>query len=161
MFTRNLIKLCSSLACTLVFASAVQAHEYKLGDIQIDHPFARATVPGQVSAGAYVSLENKGTVDDKLIKADSTSVANSVELHKMEMKGDVMKMVEVDSIVLKAGEKIKMKPGGGYHLMLMGLKQPLKAGDKFPLTLYFEKAKKIDVMVKVEANAHTVTEHQH
>lgn len=156
MFTRSLITFFS----TLVLASAVQAHDYKVGDIQINHPFARATVPGQVSGGAYLGLENNGKTDDALVSAES-AVAKSVELHTMEMTADnVMKMREVKKIDLGAGKKISMKPGGGFHIMLMGLKQQLKAGEKFPLTLYFEKAGKIDVVVNVEA-ASAATEHQH
>jgi copper(I)-binding protein len=73
----------------------------------------------------------------------------------MEMVGDIMKMREVDGIELKAGSKISMKPGGGYHIMLVGLKHPLIAGDKFMLTLYFEKAGKIEVVVHVEADSPT------
>lgn len=156
MFTRSLITFFS----TFVLASASQAHEYKAGDIQIDHPFARATVKGQASGGAYLDLQNNGQTKDELIKAESP-VAKSVELHTMEMTANnVMKMREVKEIDLITGKKISMKPGGGYHIMLMGLKQQLKAGEKFPLTLYFKKAGKIDVVVDVEA-ANVVTEHQH
>jgi copper(I)-binding protein len=156
MFTRSLATLFS----TLIFASAVQAHEFKLGDIQINHPFARPTMPGQTSGGAYLGLENKGKVKDELVKAEST-IANSVELHEMAMSGDVMKMREVKDIDLDAGKLVNMQPGGGYHIMLIGLKQPLKAGNKFPLTLTFKKAGKVDVVVNVEANASAVAEHQH
>ena len=156
MLTRSLITLIS----TFVLASAAQAHEYKSGDLQINRPFARATVPGQVSGGAYLTLENNGKTDDELVKAQSP-IAKSVELHTMEMTADnVMKMREVKEIDLGAGKKISMKPGGGYHIMLMGLTQPLKAGEKFPLALYFRKAGKVDVMVNVEA-ANTTAEHQH
>jgi len=160
MFTRTLITFCSSLVCTVVLASAAQTHEYKLGDIQINHPFARATAPGQVSGGVYLELENNGKADDELVKAKST-IAKSVELHTMEMTADnVMKMREVKKIDLGAGKKISMKPGGGYHIMLMGLTKQLKAGDQFPLTLYFKKEGEIDVMVNIEA-ANATAEHQH
>src|SRR4051812_10908340 len=124
MFTRNLIILIS----TLIFVSVVQAHEFKLGDIQIVHPFARATVPGQSSGSAYLKLENKGKTDDKLIGVQS-AIANSVELHEMQMSGDVMKMREVKDVDIKAEKTVNMQPGGGYHVMLIGLKQPLKPGE--------------------------------
>lgn len=152
MFTCNLIARLSTMVGTVIFASAAQAHDFTLGDIQINHPFARATMPQQLSGGAYIGLENKGKVDDKLIKVES-DIAQSVELHRMEeTKDNVMKMEEVDQIDLKAGSKISMKPGGGYHLMLVGIKKPLKAGDKFPLTLRFAKAGEIKVTVNVEGN---------
>jgi len=158
MFARNLINFCTSLVCTLIFSFAVQAHEYKAGNIQIDHPFARSTVPGQGSGGAYLAIKNEGKIKDELVKAEST-ITQSVELHTMEMKNGVMKMREVDDIGIDAGKTIKMQPGHGYHLMLIGLKQQLKVGDKFPLTLYFKKAGKIDVVVNVEATV--ASDHQH
>lgn len=127
------------------------AQDYKLGDIQIDHPHARATVAQQSTGGAYVGLNNRGTVDDKLVRVES-SIAASAEIHNMEMVGDIMKMREVDGIDLKVGSKISMKPSGGYHVMLLGLRHQLKLGDKFPMTLYFAKAGKIEVQVAVEAD---------
>jgi hypothetical protein len=67
----------------------------------------------------------------------------------MTMDGDVMKMRAVERIDLKPGEKIEMKPGHGYHIMLMGLKKPLKAGESFPMQLRFRKAGKVQITVKV------------
>jgi copper(I)-binding protein len=156
----NTLKQITGLFCATLITASAYAHEFKLGDIQIDHPYARATVAQQTSGGAYFGLENKGKQDDKLIKV-SSSVAKSVEIHTMEMAGDVMKMREVDQIELKAGSKISMKPGGGYHIMLIGLNQTLAAGDKFSMTLQFEKAGKIDVVVVVEAATPAPMEHQH
>ena len=135
---------------SIALISVSQAHEYQLADIQITHPAARATVPQQSSGAAYLGLENHGKSGDRLVKVES-GVADSVEIHSMEMNGDVMKMRTVDSVELAAGSKVSMKPGGAYHIMLIGLKHPLKTGDAFPLTLYFAKAGKIDVMVHVEA----------
>ncbi len=157
MFTRAI-----TFFSTLVFVSAVQAHDFKLGDIQIDHPFARASMPGQTSAGAYFGLENNGKTNDRLVKVESGN-ASSVEIHSMELTNNVMKMREVGSIDLSAGSKISMKPGGGYHIMLIGLAHQLKKGEQFPLTLYFEKAGKIEVSVHVEANgqADSTAKHDH
>jgi copper(I)-binding protein len=146
-FAKGLIALLTSLA----LLSATQAHEYQLGEIQIIHPAARATVAQQSTGAAYLTLENRGKTDDSLIKIES-GVADSVEMHNMEMVGDVMKMRAVDTIELKAGNKVSMKSGGGYHLMLIGLKKPLNVGDTFPLTLIFAKGGKIEVMVHVEGN---------
>lgn len=138
---------------TLVIASAfgasAYAHDYKAGDLRIEHPHARTTVPNQPSGVAYVAIENKGRNSDKLIAVTST-IAKSVEIHTMSMDGNVMKMREVDSIEIKPAARIAMQPGDGYHIMLIGLKKPLKAGDKFPLTLTFEKSGKVEVSVRVE-----------
>ena len=136
------------LATALVTASALtQAHQFKLGSITIGHPYARSTVPGQPAGGGFLKLDNQGG-DDKLLAATSP-VSKAVELHTMSMDGDVMRMRQVDAIDLPAGKTVELKPGG-LHMMFVGLKAPLKAGDKFPLVLKFEKAGEVTVEVHVE-----------
>jgi copper(I)-binding protein len=124
--------------------------DFTAGNIVIGHPYARATVPGQPSGGAYFSIENKGKETDTL-KSISSSIAKSTELHAMTMDGNIMKMREVGSVDIKPSEKIVMQPGGGYHIMLIGLNKPLKNGDHFPMTLTFAKGGKIVINVDVEA----------
>lgn len=141
----------ATLLAGLVIGIAANAHDYKAGDLNIGHPWARPTVPGQPSGGAYLSIENKGKQSDTLLSASSPAV-KSVEIHTMAMDGNVMKMREVGSIDIKPAEKITMQPGNGYHIMLIGLSQQLKVGDKIPLTLNFAKAGKVDVVVFVENN---------
>lgn len=137
-------------AALLTFAPLSQAHDYKLGQLEIGHPYARATVPGQPAAGAYLSIENKGPAADRLVGV-SSPVSKSGEIHTMAMEGNLMKMREVDGgLEIKPGQKIAMQPGNGYHIMLMGLSKPLQAGEKLPLTLTFEKAGKIEVTVNVQ-----------
>ncbi|SDY33914.1 hypothetical protein SAMN04515617_1134 [Collimonas sp. OK242] len=138
----------SLFLCTLAISVTAHAHEYDLGSLHIGHPYARATVPGQPGGGAFLSIENKGKEADKLIGV-SSSVAKSTEIHTMAMDGNLMKMREVGAIDLPPASTVDMKPGHGYHVMLIGLNQPLKAGDKFPLTLTFQKAGKIEVSVVV------------
>jgi copper(I)-binding protein len=151
-----------SLAAVLMFSAAANAHEYKVGDLQIQHPYARTTVASQSSGAAYLTIENKGKDADKLLSA-SSPVAKEVQIHSMSMEGNVMKMREVSNVEIKPAAKVSMKPGDGYHIMLIGLKQPLKAGDKFPLTLNFEKAGKSEVSVHVEQpkDAKEAGAHQH
>ena len=146
----------------LTFAGAfAHAHSFKFGDIDIGHPYARVTAAGQPTGGGYLSLDNKGR-DDKLLSA-TAAVSASVELHSMSMEGDVMRMRQVDGIALPTGKKVELKPGG-FHLMFVGLKAPLKAGDKFPMTLKFEKAGEVEVIVNVEtpkAVGDAPAEHKH
>jgi periplasmic copper chaperone A len=137
-----------ALAAALLMSTAF-AHEYDVGTLHVAHPHARPTVTGQPSGAAYLTIENKGKAGDRLLGASSPA-AKSVEIHTMSMEGNLMKMREVNEIALKPGATVAMEPGGGYHLMLIGLRQPLKAGDKFPLTLTFEKAGKTEVSVSVE-----------
>ena len=91
-----------------------------------------------------------GGAPDRLLSA-SADVSKSVELHMMKMDGDVMQMRQVDAIELATGKTVELKPGG-YHVMFVGLKAPLKAGDSFPVKLKFEKAGEVTVEVKVEAS---------
>jgi periplasmic copper chaperone A len=141
-----------AIAFTILLAAAVggNAQAAQAGQINIDQARARPTVNGQASGAAYVRIENKGKAADKLLSV-SSPVAQSVEIHTMAMEGNLMKMREVSEVDVRAQSIIDMQPGAGYHIMLMGLRQPLKAGDKFPLTLVFEKAGKAEVNVEVGA----------
>jgi periplasmic copper chaperone A len=138
-----------ALAAFFLAAGSSAAHDYQLKTLTIDHPFARATPPGARSGGAFFSIDNAGARPDKLVRVAS-SVAGTVELHQMAMEGGVMKMRAVSTLEVQPGGKLELKPGG-YHVMLSDLRQPLKAGDKFPLTLTFESAGTIEVSVEVEA----------
>jgi copper(I)-binding protein len=129
-------------------ALAVDAHEFKAGAITIGHPYARATAAGQPTGGGFLALQNAGA-DDRLLSA-TADVSKAVELHTMSMEGDVMRMRQVDAVALPAGKAVELKPGG-LHIMFIGLKAPLKEGDKFPLKLKFEKAGEVTVTVNVEA----------
>jgi len=156
----KLILIITTAALSLASAFA-HAHSFKLGEIDIGHPHARPTVAGQPMGGGYLMLDNKGR-DDKLVSA-SAAISASVELHSMSMEGDVMRMRQVDTITLPTGTKVELKPGG-YHLMFVGLKAPLKAGDKFPMKLKFEKAGEVEVTVNVEvpkAGGDATVEHKH
>jgi copper(I)-binding protein len=143
-----------------LFTGHAYAHDYTLGSIKIGHPWARATTPGAQTGGGYLKLENNGAAD-RLVSV-SSSVSQSSELHSMSMEGNVMKMEMLDKGVdLPAGKTVELKPGG-MHIMLVGLKAPLKEGTSFPLKLKFEKAGEITVDVKVESlTANPAADHKH
>lgn len=140
--------LCITIAALgAVFSLQGNAHEYTLGSIRIVHPWARATVPGAQTGGAYLKLENSGA-DDKLVSVNGNVSAGS-ELHTTSMNGNVMTMQKLDKgLAVPAGKTVELKPGG-THIMLVELKAPLKEGTTFPLKLRFEKAGEITVDVKV------------
>ncbi len=123
-----------------------QAAAAKAGDIAVEQPFARAT-PAKVG-GVFLTLKNGGGTADKLVKAASP-VAESVELHTHIKDGDAMRMRAVENIPVPANGQTALEPGG-YHIMLIGLKQALKEGTSFPLTLTFEKAGSVTVTVPVQ-----------
>ena len=137
-----------AVATALALAGTAAAHDYALQRLRLDHPFARATPPGARSGGVYMTIDNRGTTPDRLVRVASPA-ATSVELHSMAMDGNVMRMRAVDGIDIPAGGKVTLGTSG-YHVMLVGLARPLTTGDKFPLTLTFEKAGSVDVSVLVE-----------
>jgi hypothetical protein len=133
-------------------AAAAFAHGSTLGDIEIGHPYATPSLPGTSNGAAYFAmLENTGNTADRLVRA-TTPVAARVELHTMAVDAQgVMRMREIDGIALAPHAKIRMRPGMGMHLMLVGLKEPLKDGARFPMRLEFERAGKVDVTVIVQS----------
>jgi len=137
-----------AVATVLTLGGAASAHEYKLGDLTIEHPWARATI-GQVPNGAaYMTITTHGRETDRLLAVEC-SVAKRAALHTHLMEGGVMKMRPVEAVEIAPGEPTLLKPGG-LHVMLMGLKEPLVAETSFPLTLVFERAGRIEIDVLVE-----------
>lgn len=123
---------------------------YKIGDIVVVSPWTRATPGGAKIAGGYLKVTNNGATADRLTGA-ATASADRVEIHEMSMTDGVMKMRPLaDGLTIKPGETVELKPGG-FHMMFMDIKQPLKQGDTLKATLTFEKAGKLDVSFNVNA----------
>lgn len=130
-------------------ASPAFAHEYTVGSLKIDHPWARATPKGASVGGGYMKIINTGTEPDRLV-GGSAAVSRSFEVHEMTMEGGVMKMRPVASgLQIKPGATVTFDPSG-YHVMFVGLKDQLKQGGRFKATLEFAKAGKVDVDFVVE-----------
>ena len=117
--------------------------------VKVSQAWVRATVPQQRATGAFMQLT--AAQDASLIEARSP-VAGVVELHRMEMSGDVMKMRQIPALDLPAGQAVELKPGG-YHIMLLELKAQVRAGDKVPLTLIIEGRDKQRTTLEVTAVA--------
>jgi hypothetical protein len=133
---------------------AAIAHEFKVGDLEIEHPWSRATPPGAKVAGGYFTVTNKGSVPDRLLSI-SSEISDKAELHEMGVKDGVMTMRPVEGgLEIPAGGKIALKPGA-YHLMFTGLKRQPKQGEKFAATLTFEKAGSVKVEFAVEGMGET------
>ncbi|WP_338414951.1 copper chaperone PCu(A)C [uncultured Sphaerotilus sp.] len=131
-------------ACAFATATTVHAQT-----VTVSAPWVRATVAEQKSTGAFMKLQASTPV--RLVEIRS-SMAGVVELHEMAMDGDMMRMRAVSGLDLPAGKAVELKPGG-YHVMLMDLRQPIKAGDTVPLTLVLEGRDKQRSMVEVKAIA--------
>ncbi|MDM0046983.1 copper chaperone PCu(A)C [Variovorax dokdonensis] len=105
--------------------------------VEVSGAWVRRAVPGQSGTGAFMTLKSDSTL--RLVGA-STPLAGVAEVHEMKMEGDTMKMRQLDKgLELPAGQSVELKPGG-YHLMLMDLKQEIAAGSSVPLQLKFEDA---------------------
>jgi copper(I)-binding protein len=138
----------ATLALLVTLTTSTQAQTSP----RVEAAWARPTVAGQSGGGGFLKITG-GSANDRLISA-SAGVSKVVELHTMEMDGNVMRMRQIDAIDIPAGGTVELKPGG-RHVMFMGLTQTLKAGERFPLTLRFEKAGevKVDVQIAVQAPA--------
>ena len=132
----------------MAFATSIQAQDAKVGAIKIENAYVRATAPGQPAAGAFMKIDNSGAAD-QLVSASSPA-AGEVQLHQMSMEGNVMKMGQVKDITVPANGTVDLKPGG-YHIMLINIKAPLKVGETVPVKLKFAKAGEVEVKLPVNA----------
>ena len=144
----------AAAAAAILLAVPAFAHNgvVHLGSINISLPFTRATLPNAPVAGGFLTIENTGAEPDRLVSATS-DIAGDTQIHEMAMQGDVMKMRQLaDGLEIPAGETVVLAPGG-FHIMFMGLKQALVEGETVTVTLTFEKAGTVDVVLPVEAAA--------
>jgi periplasmic copper chaperone A len=132
-----------------------------LAAVTVNEAWVRATVPGQSVAAGYMKLRSG---EPATLVGIRTPLAPEAEVHEMSMQGGVMKMRPVNRLALPAGRVVELKPGG-YHLMLMNVRKPLKTGDKVPLTLIIERQDKsredIEVEAEVRGAASAASAHEH
>ena len=131
-------------------AAPAPGEAVKVGNLEVSGAFTKAMLPGQPVGGGYFTVKNTGSEDDVLVAA-SSSIAGTVELHEMEMQGQVMKMRKLETgIPVPAGKTVELTPGG-LHLMFIKVKEPFKQGASVPVTLTFEKAGSVDLVLPVGA----------
>lgn len=129
----------------LLFIAVFSAH----AEVIVTNAWVRPTVAQQKVTGAFMTITS--TVDAHVVGITSP-VADRVEIHEMKMDNDIMTMRAVPSLPLSAGKQTKLAPGG-YHVMLFGLHQQVKAGDSVPLTLIIEGRNKKRTSVTIKASA--------
>lgn len=144
MKTRHTLKLL--IAGLLLAGSAAYAQ-----GVEVSKAWVRPTVQGQKTSGGYMTLTAR---DGAQLVGISTPAAGVAEVHEMKMDGDIMKMRAVPVLDLPAGKAVELKPGG-YHLMLMDLKQPLAKGGQVPLTLHFKDARGVESQLEIMAPVST------
>jgi periplasmic copper chaperone A len=152
------------ILCVWAFCAVASSVFAQTSSVKVDDAWVRATVAQQKSTGAFMRLTAERETQ---LVAVSSPVAGVAEIHEMAMDKDVMKMRAVGRLALTAGKATEFKPGG-YHVMLMDLKQAVKAGDTVPLTLVFEDAaqKRTTLELKLPARAlgdmqHDMSSHAH
>jgi periplasmic copper chaperone A len=145
------------IAAIALLIASLGAHA-QTAPVKVEGAWVRASVQGQSGTGAFMVLN---AAEPLQLVGVSTPVAGVAEVHEMKMEGDVMRMRAVGTLALAPGKPLALKPGG-YHVMLMDLKKPLKPGTQVPMTLQFRNAKgeasriELSVPVAVQAgnNAH-------
>src|SRR5471030_2054405 len=147
------ITIAYAIACAVMVVNfpgaPALAQEFKAGDLVISQAWSRATPGGAKIGAGYLTIENNGTAADRLM-GGSGDVAAKIEVHEMAMSNGVMTMRPLDKgLAIEPGKTVKLAPGG-YHLMLIDLKNPLKQGDKVPLMLEFEKAGNVKLSLRSE-----------
>jgi copper(I)-binding protein len=139
-----------SIACLAAILASAQA---MAAPVSVDGPWLRETAPGAKAGGGYALIRNAGKAEDRLL-GGRTAIAASVDVHSMTMDGNIMRMRPVSGgLPIAPGGSVALKPGG-YHLMLMGLKRPLKQGETVTITLRFAKAGELPVRFRVEPIDH-------
>ncbi|CAN7238935.1 copper chaperone PCu(A)C [Rhizobium sp. LjRoot30] len=147
--------LAALLALAPAAVSQVQAHEFKAGNIEVVHPWSRATPPGAKVAAGYVTIKNTGSEPDRLVSVTG-DIAEKTEVHEMAVNGEgVMTMRPVpEGVEIPAGGEVELKPGS-FHIMFMGLNRHAKEGESFSGTLTFEKAGSVTVEYSVDKQGTT------
>jgi copper(I)-binding protein len=140
-------KLILALSLALAIGSQARAQTPGATTVAVEQPWARATPAGAKTGAAYATLINNGASADRLMGA-TTPLAEKVQFHKETEENGISRMRELRTVEVRPRAKVVFKPGD-MHIMLVGLKQPLKQGEMFPLTLTFEKAGKIEVNVSI------------
>jgi len=154
----------AGLALFAGLALPAAAHDYKIGALRIEHPYATPSPAGARNGAVYLRLlRNTGDQPDRLVGA-RTPVAAAVEIHRSAVDANqVMRMRAVDGIDLPPRSERALRHGGEYHLMLIDLKAPLQEGERFEITLRFEKAgeREVKVWVQQPRDASAAGAHKH
>lgn len=146
----RLLAACAAFLALLGFAGPGLAQDYQIGDLKIAQPWARATPSGAKVAGGFMTIRNTGNLADRLV-GGSAAPAGLFEIHEMRMEGSVMRMRALEKgLEIAPGQSVTLRPGG-FHVMFLDLKSPLREGERVKGTLVFERAGTIEVEFRVEA----------
>jgi periplasmic copper chaperone A len=141
-------RVIATLVAIVLSATAAFAHGFKIGDLEIDHPWSKAMNPGAKTGGGFMKITNRGAEADRLIKV-SSDVAGLIQVHEMKVDNGMMTMGEIPGgLEIAPGATVELAPGA-LHIMFMGVKTPFKEGEKIKAVLTFEKAGDVEVEFSV------------
>lgn len=147
----NMFRL-TTLGLALTLTTIAHAHDYRIGDVRVGHPYASASLPGATTAAGYLSISNDGKTATRLVAASTDAAARS-EIHESTVQDGVARMRELpDGLTIAPGATIKLEPRS-YHLMLHDLKAPFVKGERVKLVLTFEPEGDVEVELAIEALA--------
>ena len=152
-------KTAAALVAFVALAGPASAHDFKVGMIEINHPWSRPTPPSAPVAGGYMILKNGGPDSDRLMQVTSP-IAARAEIHRSVVENGVASMRPVAGLALEPGATVDFE-AEKLHIMFIGPKQQLQDGDKFPATLVFEKAGTVDVEFVVQRKASEAAAEDH
>ena len=135
------------------------AHDYSVNDLMVMHPVAKETTATARSSAGYFTITNNGDASDSLIGVEADFPR--VMMHNTEVQDGVASMRHMDAVILEPGQTVTFEPGG-FHVMFMGLSEPMTEGEEIPATLIFENAGRLDIVFnveKIEAKDHS--DHNH
>ncbi|MHA7879309.1 MAG: copper chaperone PCu(A)C [Saccharospirillum sp.] len=148
------------LTLALLTSLNALAHDYRIGQLEVDHPWSRPTPPNAQVGGGFMTITNHGDSDDRLINV-IVDFAQRVEIHETRQNGEMMRMVHLpQGLVIPAGDTVTLQPGG-YHVMFMGLTRQFQSDDQLEAILEFEQAGSLRVDFNVETRSGSQMQHDH
>jgi len=152
--TQNLFILITAIFTSLPLC----AQEAKIGPIVISGAYSKATVAGQTTGAGFMKITSTGAADQ--LVGVSSPVAAEAQLHSMSMEGNTMKMRQINAIAIESNSSVELTPGG-LHIMFMGVKAPLKAGDSVKVRLKFASSGEVEVNLPVQSVGGASSSHDH
>ncbi len=143
----------------LVLSALLSVSTLLASNIEVEDAYVRATPPNLPNSAAFMKVENNTDKEVSIVKAYS-DIAKVVELHTHDMKDGVMKMYQVPKIIVPANGETILKPGG-FHIMLIGLKQSLKKGKEVSLTLEFSNGESQTITAPIKSVMGGMKHHKH
>lgn len=142
-------RLFAAITVAAIAATPISAAPSRVGAITVSGTWSRETAVGQAVGGGFMTIVNNGVREDRLVSGTSP-VAAEVQLHTMAMDGGVMRMRQVTGgIAIPPRGTLELRPGS-FHIMFMGLKHQLRQGERFPVTLQFQRAGRVTVQFAVQ-----------